>query len=333
VNLATRYLGLDLAHPLIASASPLTRDADGVRRMEDAGAAAVVMASIYEEEIVADDAAYAALSELGAHTQPEAEDYFPLLHGYSGGLEGRLEMLRRACESVDIPVIASLNGVTHEGWAEFARELEQAGADAIELNLYRVPADPAITGAEVERGYCDIVRAVRSVVTLPLAVKIGPWFSSPGNMVLRLVEAGANGVVLFNRFYEPDIDLATLEPTPDLHLSTEQEIRLPLMWISLLAGQVRASIAATSGVTGYAEVVKYLLAGADAVMTTSSLLRHGPRHLQRIVAGVEEWVSARGFVSLADMRGRLAASRLPDPAALVRSQYVRMLTNYRPRNG
>jgi dihydroorotate dehydrogenase (fumarate) len=331
MDLSTRYLGLGLAHPVIASASPLTRDADGVRRLEDAGAAAVVMASIYEEEIVADDAAYAVLSEQGAHTQPEAEDYFPLLHAYAGGLEGRLVALRRACEAVDIPVIASLNGTTHEGWAEFARELEQAGAAAIELNLYRVPADLTQTGEQVERGYLDVVRTVKAAVAIPLAVKIGPWFSSPGNMVLRLVEAGADGVVLFNRFYEPDIDLASLQPHSDLRLSSEHEIRLPLMWISLIAGQVRASIAATSGVTGYAEVVKYLLAGADAVMTTSALLRHGPGHLQRIVAGVEEWVSSRGFASLADLRGRLAASRLENPEALVRSQYVQMLTTYRAR--
>lgn len=329
MDLTTRYLGLELAHPIIASASPLTRDADGVRRMEDAGAAAVVMASIYEEEILGDETAYAQLSEFGAHTQPEAEDYFPLLHEYAGALEGRLRQLQRACETVDIPVIASLNGITHEGWSDFARELQQAGAAAIELNLYHVPAALDQSGADVERGYVEVVRAVRAVVSIPIAVKIGPWFSSPGHMVTQLVEAGADGVVLFNRFYEPDIDLATLEPKPDLQLSGEQEIRLPLMWISLLAGRIDASLAATSGVGGHAEAVKYLLAGADAVMTTSSLLRHGPEHLQRIVTGLDEWASARGFASIADMRGRLSAARLPDPEALVRAQYVRMLTGYR----
>jgi dihydroorotate dehydrogenase (fumarate) len=331
MQLDTRYLGLDLANPLIASASPLTREVDDIRRLEDAGAAAVVMASIYEEEILADDAAYAWLSEQGAHMQPEAEGYFPELPAYAGGLEGRLETLRRAVEAVHIPVIASLNGSTHEGWVEFARELERAGAAAIELNLYRVPADPAETGEEVERLYVDIVRRVRQVVKIPVAVKLGPWFSSPGNMVLRLVEAGANGAVLFNRFYESDIDLVTLQPQSDLQLSNAHEIRLPLMWISLLAGKVKASLAATSGVSSCEEVVKYLLAGADVVMTTSSLLRHGPGHLRHILAGVEDWLAGRGFASLGEARGRLSASRLADPEALVRAQYVKILTGYQMR--
>jgi dihydroorotate dehydrogenase (fumarate) len=333
MNLRTRYLGLDLAHPVIASASPLTRTLDGIRRLEDAGAAAVVMASIYEEEIAAEDNAYAVLSEQGAYAQPEAEDYFPLLHTYAGGLEGRLNTLQRAVEAVGIPVIASLNGMTHEGWVEFALELEQAGAAAIELNLYRVPADPMETGDTVERHYLEIVEAVKCVVTIPVSVKLGPWFSSPGNMVMKLMAAGADGVVLFNRFYEPDIDLSTLQPKPDITLSSDEEIRLPLMWISLLAGRVGGSIAATSGVSDHEQVVKYLLAGADAVMTTSSLLRHGPAHLGRIVSGLEEWVSGRGFASVEEMRGRLSAGRLPDPEALVRAQYVRMLTTYERRHG
>jgi dihydroorotate dehydrogenase (fumarate) len=329
MQLDTRYLGLDLANPLIASASPLTRELDDIRRLEDAGAAAVVMASIYEEEILADDAAYAWLSEQGAHMQPEAADYFPELPAYAGGLEARLETLRRAVEAVDIPVIASLNGSTHEGWVEFARELERAGAAAIELNLYRVPADLRESGEALEGDYVDIVRTVRQVVKIPVAVKLGPWFSSPGHMVLRLVEAGANGAVLFNRFHEPDIDLATLQPQPDLQLSNPHEIRLPLMWISLLCGKVDASLAATSGVTGYEEVVKYLLAGADVVMTTSSLLRHGPGHLRRILAGVEEWLAGRGFTSVSQARGLLSAGRLADPEPLLRAQYVKILTGYR----
>jgi dihydroorotate dehydrogenase (fumarate) len=330
MQLDTRYLGLELAHPLIASASPLTREVDDIRRMEDAGAAAVVMASIYEEEILADDAAYAWLSEQGAYMQPEAANYFPKIPAYAGGLEARLDTLRRAVEAVHIPVIASLNGSTHEGWVEFARELERAGAAAIELNLYRVPADPRESGAALEHHYVQIVRTVRQVVKIPIAVKLGPWFSSPAHMVLQLVEAGANGAVLFNRFYQPDIDLATLQPQSDIQLSSPHEIRLPLMWISLLSGNVEASLGATSGVTGHEEVIKYLLAGADAVMTTSSLLRHGPGHLRRILAGVEEWLAGRGFTSVSQARGLLSASRMADPEPLLRAQYVKILTGYQP---
>lgn len=329
MDLTTRYLGLTLAHPIVASASPLTRNLDGIRRLEDAGAAAVVMASIYEEEIVADDVAYNVLIHQGSHTHPEAPDtYFPEIVGYEGPLESRLEMLRRVAAAVRIPVIASLNGLTHEGWVEFARELEQAGASAIELNLYRVPVDPSEPGEQVERGYLEVVRAVKRVVSIPVAVKIGPWFSSPGNMALRLVEAGADGLVMFNRFYEPDIDLETLEPSPELHLSTPDEIRLPLMWISLLAGRVDASLAATSGVADHREVAKYLLAGADAVMTTSALLRHGPKHLQTMLAGLVAWLDDRGFRSLAEVRGRLAAAHLEDSEAIARAQYVEMLTGF-----
>jgi dihydroorotate dehydrogenase (fumarate) len=329
MDLTTRYLGLTLTHPVIASASPLSRNLDGIRRLEDAGAAAVVMASIYEEEIVADEAAYFTLTHQGAYTHPEAPDtYFPEVVGYGGPLESRLDTLRRAVAAVRIPVIASLNGRTHEGWVEFARELEDAGASAIELNLYRVPADLSETGAAVEQGYLEVVRAVKKVVSIPIAVKIGPWFSSPGNMALRLVEAGADGLVLFNRFYEPDIDLMTLESRPDLHLSTPNEIRLPLMWISLLAGRVNASIAATSGVAGHQEVAKYVLAGADAVMTTSALLRNGPGYLRTIVEGLDAWLDGRGFLSIEEARGHLAATRLEDPEAIVRAQYIEILTGY-----
>lgn len=329
MDLSTSYLELSLKHPVVASASPLSRTADGVKRLEDAGAAAVVMASIYEEEIAAEDNAYAMLVEHGSYTQPEAAGYFPALHQPGGGLGGHLETLRRAAEAVDIPVIASLNGSTQEGWVEFARELEEAGAAAIELNVYRVPADPAEDGGTVEAGYVDIVGAVVRTVGIPVAVKLGPYFSSPGHMAVRLVEAGAKGLVLFNRFYEPDVDLATLTLNPELKLSSPYEMRLALMWIALLHGRLGASLAATTGVDGAEEVIKYLLAGADVVMTTSALLRHGPDHLLKIVGGVEDWLAERGFASVAAMRGRMSAARIANPESLVRAQYVRMLTGHR----
>ncbi len=329
MKLATQYLGLSLAHPVVASASPLSREFDGIRRLEDAGAAAVVMPSIYEEEIEAEDAAYAELVEQGSLSHPEAQDYFPAATGFRlGGLGARLETLRRAAEACAIPIVASLNGSTPAGWTDFARDLEQAGAAAIELNLYRVPTDPRESGAEVERRWIETVGAVCATVSVPVAVKLGPWLSSPAHHAMQLVEAGAAGLVLFNRFYEPDIDLATLTPKPSLELSTPYEIRQALLWISMLAGRARASLAATSGVSSADEVVKYLLAGADVVMTASSLLRHGPEHIGELRDGLESWMASRGFDDVCQMRGRLAASHMHGREALVRAQYIQTLTGY-----
>lgn len=329
MKLSTQYLGLSLAHPMIASASPLSRDLDGIRRLEDAGAAAVVMPSIYEEEIEAEDDAYVALVEQGSWTQPETPGYFPSMGAFrKGGLAARLETLRRAAEACAIPVIASLNGSTPSGWTSFAHEVEQAGAAAIELNLYRVPADPNESGAAVEQAWLDTVRAVTQAVAIPVAVKLGPWLSSPGHLALGIAEAGARGLVLFNRFYQPDIDLATLAPKPSLELSSPYEIRQALLWIALLAGRIDASLAATGGVTTSDEVVKYLLAGADVVMTTSSLLRHGPGHIGALRDGLAAWMESRGFDDLTGLRGRLAAPYLHDREALVRAQYISILTGY-----
>jgi dihydroorotate dehydrogenase (fumarate) len=328
MDLSTRYLGLTLQHPLIASASPLSKTADGVRRLEDSGAAAVVMASIYEEEIRADETLYAQLVEHGSYTQPEAAGYFPAYGGDGGGAGGHLDVVRRAVEAVDIPVIASLNGSTQEGWISFAKDLEDVGAAAIELNIYRVPADLSESGAEVERGYVEIVKAVKRAVTVPVAVKLSPYFSSVGHLAASLVEAGADGLVLFNRFYEADIDISSLTLRSDLRLSNPYEMRLAQMWIALLHGKLRASLAATTGVAGHEEVIKYLLAGADAVMTTSMLLRHGPGCLQSVRQEVEKWLAARGFRSVAEARGRMSAQRIANPEALVRAQYVKILTQH-----
>lgn len=331
MKLATTYLGLELEHPIVASASPLSREFDGIRRLEDAGAAAVVMPSVYEEEIVAEDTAYAELIEQGTATQPEATDgYFPELAAFRvGSLAARMETLRRAVDSCAIPIIASLNGSTPEGWTSFARDLEEAGAAAIELNLYRVPTDASESGAEVEQRWVDTVRAVCLSVSIPVAVKLGPWLSSPAHLAAEIAKAGASGLVLFNRFYQPDIDLAALAPQPTLELSDPYEIRQALLWISLLAGRTGASLAATSGVETGNEVVKYLLAGADVVMTASSLLRHGVEHIGLLRQELETWMGGRGFDDVDEMRGRLAAAFLHDREDLVRAQYINILTGYR----
>jgi len=328
MDLRTAYLGLRLDHPIVASSSPLSREFDGIRRLEDAGAAAIVMPSVYEEEIEAEDAALTMLVERGSLAHPEAASYFPGLSRPVGSLHGRLETLRRASEACGIPIIASLNGSTPAGWVEFAHQLEEAGAAAIELNLYRVPTDMARSGEAVEQRWLETMRSVRAAVSLPLAVKLGPWLSSPGNFATQLIEAGADGLVLFNRFYEPDINLATLRPEPDLQLSQPYEIRQALLWIALLARRVKGSLAATSGVETYQEIVKYILGGADVVMTTSSLLRHGPEHLGTLKRGLEDWIAGRGFDSIGEVRGRLAASRLAHPEAYMRAQYIQILTNY-----
>jgi dihydroorotate dehydrogenase (fumarate) len=330
MNLETRYLGLTLTHPIVASASPLSRDLDGIRQLEDAGAAAVVMPSVYEEEIVAEDTAYEALVERGSWSQPEAAGgYFPETPAFRvGGLQARLETLQRASSACAIPIIASLNGSTPRGWTAFAADLERAGAAAIELNLYRVPADAHESGAEVERRWVETVRAVCGAVSIPVSVKLGPWLSSPGHHALEVAAAGAQGLVLFNRFYQPDIDLATLAPKPSLELSSPYEIRQALLWIALLAGRIEASLAASSGVSTSDEVVKYLLAGADVVMTASSLLRHGPGHVSGLRDGLEQWMESRGFDDIGRLRGRLGAAFLHDREALVRAQYIHILTGF-----
>ncbi|MEY8016975.1 dihydroorotate dehydrogenase-like protein [Mycobacterium servetii] len=334
VDLRTRYLGLDLEHPIVASASPLTAGLDGILRLADAGAAAIVMASIYQEQIVAEELAQAALLEQGSETQPEAAGYFPEIPAERGILEGWLRTLRMAARRAGVPIIASLNAKSGSGWVDVARRLQDAGASAVELNIYRVPADPAETGAALEDSYIEILRAVKDAVSVPVAVKISPFFSSPAHMATRMVQSGADGLVLFNRFYGPDIDLEYLKPRSDLRLSTPYDIRLPLLWIALLSPVLDASIAASTGVWTPDEVVKYLLAGADVTMTTSALLAHGPEHVSTLVDGLRDWMHNRGFESVAALKGRLAAGQNPaDTAELMRAQYHEILTTNYPDIG
>jgi len=330
MNLTTTYLGLQLTHPIVASASPLTATCDGMRQLEDAGAAAVVMASLYEEQIRAEDAAYALYTERGSNSQAEAGSYFPEIPGYDSGVSGHLDTLRRASTALDIPVIASLNGTTNEGWIDHARALEQAGAAAIELNVYSIPVDPMISGAEIERRTLEIVREVATTVKIPVSIKLAPYFSAMPNMAAELVRAGAAGLVLFNRYYAPDIDLDTLKVTRSLPLSTAAELPLSLVWIALLSRRVQCSLAASRGVESHVEVIKYLLVGATVVMTTSALLRNGVQHLTTMRTGLERWLGQNGFASIDAIRGLKDATHAEHVDALLRAQYVAALTDYLP---
>jgi dihydroorotate dehydrogenase (fumarate) len=331
IDLATTYMGMRLPHPVIASASPLSKDLDGIKRLEDGGAAAVVMFSLFEEQIRAEQEALEVLSLAGSESFAESLSYFPNAAPYRVGPEHYLELIRRARESVRVPIIASLNGVTSEGWIDYAKQMHQAGASAIELNVYLIATDLDMTSVDVEQRVVDILRAVKAAVPIPVAMKVSPFFSAFGNMARRLDEAGADGLVLFNRFYQPDFDLDRLEVVPNLELSTPSEIRLPLMWIALLKGRLEASLAATTGVHSGVEVVKYLLAGADVVMTTSSVLTHGPARLGKLVTELTAWLESRDYESVAEMRGAMSQAKVKDPGRFVRANYIRVLETFRSR--
>ncbi len=322
---STRYLGLALRNPLVASASPLSNTLDGVRRLADAGVGAIVLFSLFEEQLSREAERNARLADAGTDSFAESLSYFPAGADEDTGPRRYLSLLERAAGTVDIPVIGSLNGVTHSGWTSYARAIQDAGAAAIELNIYYIAADPRITGREVEQRHVDILCRVKDAVTVPVAVKLGPQFSSPGEIALRLDEAGADGLVLFNRFLQPDIDPETLAVLAGVDLSSPAEARLPRTWISLLRRQVRACLAATSGVEGPADVIKYLLAGADVVMTASALIRHGPQHAAVLLEGLSEWMDRKGYTSVGDLRGMLAVPADADQAAYERAGYVRAL--------
>ncbi|MCB4858718.1 dihydroorotate dehydrogenase-like protein [Sphingobium sp. PNB] len=325
MDLTTHYMGLRLNNPLIASAAPQNGEIKTLRALEDHGAGAVVLPSIFEEEIDAERHALERQGQLAATGSAEAQSYFPLYGGYGFGPERYLDIVRRAKQAVAIPVIASLNCVSGEVWAEYARDLEQAGADAIELNIYFIAADPTADGRAVEQRYIDTLKAVKAVVAIPVAVKLSPYFSGMAAMAHALAGEGADALVLFNRFYQPDIDLVTLELKLDLELSTPAEMRLPLLWIAVLHGRVGASLGASTGVEAPGDVLKYLLAGADTVMTTSALLRHGIPHMKTLIEGLTTLLAARGVASLADVRGRMSQRHLKDPAAFERANYIHIL--------
>lgn len=328
MDLTTTYLGLELTSPLVASASPLNSKLDNLKLLQDYGAGAVVLPSVFEEQIERDQILIDELVDHGADSFGEALSYFPAQTSYAFDRFRHLALIESATTALRMPVIASLNGVTDSGWVDYAHDIENAGAQALELNIYSIPSDPAISGADIEQRYLDIVHSVTSVVKIPVAVKIGPYFSSPGNMALKLVEAGASGLVLFNRFYQPDIDPMRLTVETSLDLSHPYEMRLPILWIGVLAGRINASLAATTGVESVDDVVKYLLAGSDVVMTTSSLLRNGLAHMQVLSDGLADWLASRGLNSPADIRGKLRHGSMENPEAYERANYIRTLQDY-----
>jgi len=322
MDISARYLGLELRNPLVASASPLASTADGVKRLAGAGVAAVVLPSLFEEELRRQAARDAALAQAGTESFAESLSYFPEGAGAEPGPRQYLSLLERAAAAVDVPVIASLNGVTTGGWTDYASALEQAGAAAIELNIYHLPADPLTSGRDVEQRHVDVLTTVKAVVGVPVAVKLSPYFSSVGEVAVRLDRAGADGLVLFNRFMQPDIDPESLAVTAGFALSSPAEARLPRAWIALLAGRVKASLAASTGVEDATDVAAYLLAGADVVMTTSALLRHGPEHATALLGGLTAWMARKGFQTLNELRGKLAIPADRGEAARERAGYV-----------
>jgi dihydroorotate dehydrogenase (fumarate) len=312
MELSTRYLGLTLRNPLVASASPLSRTVDGVRRLADAGVGAVVLPSLFEEQIRREAERDARLADAGTDSFAESLTYLPPVLDGELGARRYLSLVRRAASTVDIPVIASLNGVTAEGWTDYATAMEDAGAAAIELNIYHLPGDPHTSGRDVEQRHIDILTRVKKTVRIPVAVKLSPYFSSTGEIALRLDGAGADGLVLFNRFMQPDIDPETLAVTMPVPLSSPAEARLPRAWIALLRGRVRGSLAATTGVEDATDVVAYLLAGADVVMSASALLRHGPEYAKVLLVGLAAWMERKGYASVDGLRGILRASQVED---------------------
>jgi dihydroorotate dehydrogenase (fumarate) len=329
MDLSTRYLGMNLRNPLVPSASPLSDNLDNIKRMEDAGASAIVLYSLFEEQLSRERAALDYHLEHGTESFAESLTYLPVTVPFRVGPEGYLNKIRKARASVGIPVIASLNGVSIGGWVEYARKMQEAGANALELNVYMIPTDPARSAAEIEQTYLDILKAVKSVVSIPVAMKLSPYFSSMAGMARRLDEAGANGLVLFNRFYQPDLDLETLEVRPNVLLSTPQALRLPLRWIAILYDRVKADLAATSGIHSGLDVLKVLLAGANVAQLCSVLLQNGIGQIRKIEKEMAEWMEAHEYESVTQLRGSMSQKNCADPSAFERAQYMQAVLSYK----
>ena len=331
MDLRTTYLNMTLRTPLVVSAcGPLSEDIDNIKRLEDAGASAVVLYSLFEEQLRQERHELEHHLTAGTESFPEALTYFPEPLQFSLGPEEYLKHVARAKETVNIPIIASLNGSTAGGWTDFAHKLQQAGADALELNIYYIPSGVRLSGAEVEKTYVDIVKAVKGVVSIPVAVKLSPFFSNMANMAKQLDDAGADALVLFNRFYQPDIDLEELEVKPSVILSTPHALRLPMRWIAILFGRVDADLAATSGIHHAPDVLKMLMAGADVTMLCSTLLARGIEHIRVIENEMDVWMEEHWYESVRQLKGSLSQMRCPDPSAFERAQYMRALTTYKP---
>ncbi|MDX1691037.1 MAG: dihydroorotate dehydrogenase-like protein [Acidimicrobiia bacterium] len=329
VELESTYLGMTLRNPLVVAANPLGRDVEMLKRLEAAGAAAVVLPSLFEEQIEHEAYEVHNVMEYGAETYAEhASGFLPEMQEYNTGPQRYLDLVGAAREALDVPVIGSLNGASPGGWTEYARMIQDAGADALELNIYFVAADLDETGAEVEGRYLRLVQQVRSAISIPLAVKIGPYFSSIGHFARLLVDVGADGLVLFNRFNQPDIDLETLDVLPKVRLTDSDSGRLTLRWIAILRGRIEASLAATTGVHTSDDVLKLLLSGADVTMMASALLKHGPVRLTTVLDGVRAWLEEHDYASVEQMKGSLSQQYSPDPAAFERANYMDALVSY-----
>ncbi len=328
VDLSTRYLGLDLVSPIVPSASPIGQRIDTLRALQDAGAGAVVLPSLFEEQIEHDELQLHGVLDLVADSHPEALTYLPAFEDYNTGADAYLRHLESSARELEMPVIASLNGISIGGWVVQAKRMQEAGAGALELNVYLIAADPDETSDQVEQRYVELVQAVRAEITIPLAVKVGPFFSSVGHLAHRLVAAGADGLVLFNRFMQPDIDLDTLTVAPTLHLSTPAELLLPLRWIGILRDRVHASLALTTGVHSAEDAVKGLLVGADVVMMASALLHEGPGHVRTVLDGVSAWMQEHGYTSVTELRGSMSMRNVPNPVAYARANYAQIVTSF-----
>ena len=328
MEMKTRYLGLELENPLVSSASPLNMSLDGVRRMEDAGAAAIVMPSLFEEQILADAQELDHHLTHGTHSFAEALDYFPDQADYRLGPESYLEALRNLKDAVSVPVIASLNGVSEGGWTRYAKYMEEAGADAIELNIYFIPTDPELSGRDVEQIYVDVLRSVKQSVSIPVAMKLSPFFSNMAEMAHRLDAAGADGLVLFNRFYQPDLDLDELVVRPNILLSTPQAMRLPLRWVAILHGRIKANLAASSGIHTGLDALKMLMAGADVVMVASLLFARGPGALADLLGEMQAWMEEREYESVEQLKGSMSQKSVAEPAAYERALYLKAIQSF-----
>jgi dihydroorotate dehydrogenase (fumarate) len=333
MDLTTTYMGMTLKNPIVPSSSPLSENLDSIRRMEDAGAGAMVMYSLFEEQITLESHQLDHYLNYGIETFPEALSYFPEMETYKVGPEEYLERVQRAKAAANIPIIGSLNGVSTGGWIDYAREIEQAGADALELNVYYIPTDLRMTSAEVEQLYLDVLRDVKKSISIPVAMKLSPYFSATANMAYRLAETGADALVLFNRFYQPDFDLENLEVVPRLVLSTPYELRLPLRWVAMLYGRVNVDFAITSGVHTVEEVLKSMMAGAKVSMMASELLQNGIGRITQILEGMAQWMEEYEYTSIAQMQGSMSQRSVAEPAAFERANYMKVLASWRPKPG
>jgi dihydroorotate dehydrogenase (fumarate) len=327
MDLRTEYMGIKLASPVVVGACPLSDSIDNVRKMEDAGAGAVVMFSLFEEQIRQQEQWYSNIESLTSDGFAETSGYFPQLSNFQVGPYEYLEKIRQVKLYTDLPVFGSLNGITNEGWIEYAKGIEEAGADGLEINIFFIPADISSTGTMVEQRYIDIVKHVTQSVRIPVAVKLNPYFSATGNMARRLYEAGASALVLFNRFYQPDLDIYQLKVLPNLDFSHAGEIRLPLLWLALLHGRLPVSLAATTGVQSEVEVIKYLLAGADVAMVVSTLYKHGIDYIEVMNLGIQKWMRQMGFDSVAAFKGLMSQINVNDPTAYERANYIKIVGN------